>query len=86
MGLLGRPGSVPPDHPDLADPLHIANPLHLDPNSDLVLDSDSVVPLPDQTALQAPLLNQSHHCQEGEAEEGGCHLVAGRPWSAEKLG
>jgi hypothetical protein len=86
MGLLGHPSSVPPDRPNLADPLHLANPLDLGPDSDLVLDSNSVVPLPNQTTLQAPLPNQSHHREEGEAEEGICHRVADRPWPAEMLG
>jgi hypothetical protein len=70
MALLGRPGSVPPDRPDLVDPLHLANPL------DLVLDSDYAIPLHDQ----------SHHCEDGEVEEGGCHPLADRPWPTEKLG
>jgi hypothetical protein len=68
MALLGHPGSVPPDRPDLVDPVHLANPLDLDP--DLVLDSDYAVPLHDQ----------SHHHEEGEAEEGGCHPLVDRPW------
>jgi hypothetical protein len=69
---------------DLANPLHLAH-----PDSNLVLDSDYVVPnesaddvgseSSEETALQAPLPDQSHHLEEGEVEDGGCHLVAYRP-------
>jgi hypothetical protein len=69
---------------DFANPLHLAH-----PDFDLVLDSDSAVPdgsgddagfeSSKETALQAPLPDQSHHHEEGEAEDGGCHPVADRP-------
>jgi hypothetical protein len=69
---------------DLADPLHLA---HLD--FDLILDSDSAVPDEsgdatgsesfEETALQSPLHDQSHHPEEGEAEVGGCHPVVDHP-------
>jgi hypothetical protein len=57
--------------PDLADPLH------------LVTYSDSTVPDESgddagskssiKTALQGSLPDQSHHPEEGEAEDAGCH-------------
>jgi hypothetical protein len=69
---------------DLADPLHLAH-----PNSTLVLDSDSDVPdgsgddagskSSEETTLQAPLPDQSHHPEEGEAKDGGCHPMADSP-------
>jgi hypothetical protein len=71
---------------DLANPLHLAH-----PDSNLVLNSnsDSVVPdgsgddagseSSEETALQAPLPDQSHHPEEGEAEDGGCHPMADCP-------
>jgi hypothetical protein len=71
---------------DLVDPLHLAH-----PDSDLVLDSDSDSAIPDgsgdddgsesyeETALQDPLPDQSHHPEDGEAEDGGCHPVADHP-------
>jgi hypothetical protein len=62
---------------DLADPLH------------LVVDSDSAAPDESgddassegskETDLQASLPDQSHHPEEGEAEDGSCHLVADHP-------
>jgi hypothetical protein len=71
---------------DLVNPLHLAH-----PDSNLVLDSNSNCIVPhgngddaasessEETALQAPLPGQSHHPEEGEVEDGGCHLVAYRP-------
>jgi hypothetical protein len=62
---------------DLTDPLH------------LVADSDSTVPdesgddagseSSEETALQGSLPGQSHHLEEGEAEDGGWHPVVDRP-------
>jgi hypothetical protein len=69
---------------DLADPLHLTH-----DDSDLILDSDSAIPdesgddagseSSKETALHAPLPNQSYHPKEGDAEDGGCHLVANHP-------
>jgi hypothetical protein len=95
------PGSRLPAVPmGLADPLHLAHPLYVAADSDLVLDlpdplhlahpdSNSTVPngsgddagseSSKETALQAPLPDQSHHPREGEAEDGDCHPVVDRP-------
>jgi hypothetical protein len=69
---------------DLLDPLH-----HAHPDSDLVLDPDFTIPnesgddadseKSEETALQGSLPNQSHHPEEREADDGGCHPVADHP-------
>jgi hypothetical protein len=83
----------------LADSLHLAHPLHLTTDYNLVLDladplhlaanSDSAVPYesgddagfesPKETTLQGSLPDQSHHLEEGEAKDGGCHPVVDHP-------
>jgi hypothetical protein len=62
---------------DLADPLHLA------------ADSDSAAPdesgddagskSSEETDLQGSLPDQSHHPEEGEAQDGGCHPVSDHP-------
>jgi hypothetical protein len=71
---------------DLTNPLQLAH-----PDSDLVLDFDFDYIVPNgsgddvgyesskETALQAPLTNQSHHPEDGEVEDGRCQLVADHP-------
>jgi hypothetical protein len=62
---------------DLADPLHLAadsDSAATDKSGD---DADSESSK--ESDLKGSLPDQSHHPEEGEAEDGDCHLVADRP-------
>jgi hypothetical protein len=77
----------------LAHPLHFAadSDLVLDllDHLHLAIDFDSAVPdesgddagskSSEETALQGSLPDQSHHPEEGEVEDGGCHPVVDHP-------
>jgi hypothetical protein len=63
--------------------LDLAPPVHLATNSNFAVPNesgdDASSESSEETALQGSLLDQSHHPEEGEAKDEGCHPVVDHP-------